>query len=154
MSKMTAHITQDTYTIQEAAMHTGLSEHTLRYYERVRLIAPVQRDGSSKHRRYTSEDLRALEFLKRLRATGMPIHVMQKYVALFLEGDRTLEERRAMLLAHKQRVLEQIADLQAHLAVIEFKIENYERLEVGLNTDADRCLEVRKDVRNASTTET
>ena len=147
------HVTSETYTVQEASAQTGLSEHTLRYYERVNLIAPVRRDGSSKHRRYSAADLQAIEFLKRLRATGMPIHEMQKYVALYMEGDQTLEARKAMLEAHQQRVKERITDLQAHLAVIEYKIANYERLGAESNWDADACLDIRKEARDESTRE-
>lgn len=137
----------NTYTVQEAAIQTGLSEHTLRYYERVNLIPHVQRDDSSKHRRYTAENLRGIEFLKRMRATGMPIGEMQRYVALYQQGDDTVEERLAMLEAHQQRVREQIAELQSHLAVIEFKIENYKCLGSERNWQNDLCLDIREQTR-------
>ena len=143
----TAQITEHTYTVQEAAVQTGLSEHTLRYYERVNLIPRIQREDSSRHRRYTAENLRGIEFLKRMRATGMPIGEMQRYVALYLQGDETVAERLAMLEAHQQRVREQIAELQAHLAVIEFKIENYKHLGAEDNWRADHCLDIRKQSR-------
>lgn len=133
-----------TYTVQEAAIRTGLSEHTLRYYERARLIAPVHRDNSSRHRRYSDNDLQALEFLKRLRATGMPISQMQQYVTLYREGDATLEARRALLEEHGQRVREHIAELQAHLAVIEYKVANYEQFGAERNWNNDECLEIQK----------
>jgi DNA-binding transcriptional MerR regulator len=137
----------NTFTVQEAAVQTGLSEHTLRYYERVNLIPRVQRDNSSKHRRYTQEDLRGIEFLKRMRATGMPICEMQRYVRLYLQGEETLAERLAMLEAHQQRVREQIAELHAHLAVIEFKIENYKQLETNRNWTGADCLDIREQER-------
>ena len=145
--KMTATATQRTYSVQETAARTGLSEHTLRYYERAGLIAPVQRDDSSKHRRYSEDHLRAIDFLKRMRATGMHICDMQRYVALFQQGDATLGERLAMLEEHGQRVREQIAELQSHLEVIEFKISNYRRLGAERDWDADQCLEIRKGSR-------
>ncbi len=143
----TAQAESNTFTVQEAAFQTGLSEHTLRYYERVHLIPRVQRDDSSRHRRYTQENLRGIEFLKRMRATGMPICEMQHYVRLYLEGDQTLEERLSMLEAHRQRVCEQIAELQGHLAVIDFKIENYKHLgSESLGTYKD-CLDIREESR-------
>ncbi len=144
---MTTTATQRTYSVQEAAACTGLSEHTLRYYERVGLIAPVQRNDSSKHRRYSDEDLRGIEFLKRLRATGMHICDMQRYVALFQQGNATLEARRAMLEEHGQQVREQIAELQGHLEVIEYKIANYKCLSPEHDRDADQRLEIRKGSR-------
>ncbi len=130
------------YTIQEAAARTGLGEHTLRYYERVGLIPTVPRDDSSRHRRYTANDLRGLEFLKRLRATGMPICRMQEYVGLYQQGDVTLLARRALLEAHGRAVREHIAILQTHLAVIEYKIENYARLGFKGDGDLDACLDI------------
>lgn len=135
-----------TYTIQEAAEVTGLSVHTLRYYERADLIPSIARDADSGHRRYTAHDLRGIEFLKRLRATGMPIARMQEYVALLRQGDGTLDERREMLEAHGDVVRQRIAELSECLAIIEWKIENYDRLgqqggEDGAiaGKEADRC---------------
>ena len=112
-------------TVQEVAERTGLSAHTLRYYEKAGLLPRVGRDDSSGHRRYAEGDLRFIEFLKRLRATGMPICRMQEYVALVRAGEATLAERRDMLIGHGEAVRERIADLQASLAVIEWKVENY-----------------------------
>ena len=73
-------------TIQEAAAETGLSIHTLRYYERIGLIHPVDR-ATNGHRRYTPGDLGWIDLLKRLRATGMPIQRMQQYAALQRQGE-------------------------------------------------------------------
>jgi DNA-binding transcriptional MerR regulator len=142
-----AQATTHTFTVQEAAVHTGLSEHTLRYYERVNLIPRVQRDKSSKHRRYTQQDLRGIEFLKRMRATGMPICEMQRYVRLYLQGDETVVERLAMLEAHQQRIREQITELQSHLTVIEFKIENYKHLGAERHWTGKDCLDIREQTR-------
>ncbi|MCW3055063.1 MAG: MerR family transcriptional regulator, partial [Chthonomonadales bacterium] len=108
------------------------------------------RDHSSKHRRYTQEDLRGIEFLKRMRATGMPICEMQCYVQLYLQGEETLAERLAMLEAHRQRVREQITELQAHLDVIDFKIENYKQLETDRHWKGADCLDIRAQSRNAN----
>lgn len=134
-----------TYTVQEAALLTGLSEHTLRYYERVHLIPDVRRDSSSRHRRYTQEDLRGIEFLKRMRATGMPIADMQRFVRLRMQGEDTTAERIAMLEAHRQRVQVQIAELQSHLAAIDYKIENYQQLELGRLEAVADCLEIYQE---------
>lgn len=128
-----------TFTVSETALRTGLSEHTLRYYERAGLIPHISWQGSGRHRRYSEQDLRALEFLKRLRATGMPVSEMQHYVALFFAGDGSLLERVEMLHRHRERVREQIAALQSHLSVIDYKIENYTRLGAEHNWNPNGC---------------
>ncbi len=115
---------EENLTIQQAAEQTGLSEHTLRYYERIGLIAPVGRAGSG-HRRYSMNDLGWIDFLQHLRATGMPIAQMQEYAALQRQGEATVGARLALLEAHRQRVLAQIADLEQNLGVIEYKITYY-----------------------------
>ncbi|HEY9647354.1 MAG TPA: MerR family transcriptional regulator [Chroococcidiopsis sp.] len=115
-------------TIQAVAALTRLSAHTLRYYERIGLIDPVER-ASNQHRRYTQRDVEWLEFLQRLRATGMPIRQMVQYAALRRQGDRTLAERRSLLESHRQRIRQQINDLDQHLQLIQHKIQHYQQLE-------------------------
>jgi DNA-binding transcriptional MerR regulator len=119
-----------TFTIQETAERTGLSVHTLRYYERQGLIPRVPRDNGSGHRRFSAENIRGIEFLKKLRRTGMPISQMQRYVQLYYHGKSTLAERREMLVEHRCEVLRQLEELQANLAAIEYKIALYQREEV------------------------
>ncbi len=116
-------------TVQETAERTGLSVHTLRYYEREGLLSPIRRDAGSGHRRYTQEDLTRIYFLQKMRATGMPIPVMQRYVQLFQDGDDTLTERRQLLEAHREHVQAQLAELNDCLALIDYKIANYQQLE-------------------------
>jgi DNA-binding transcriptional MerR regulator len=111
-------------TIQEAAAQTGLSTHTLRYYERIGLIDIVDRADNG-HRRYTEGDLGWIDLLKRLRATGMPIHRMKRYADLQRVGDTTTADRLALLRAHRETVLRQIQELEENLAIIEHKIDYY-----------------------------
>ena len=121
--------------IQEAATRTGLSEHTLRYYERIGLITPVQR-ASNGHRRYSEEDIGWIHFVKRLRSAGMPISTVQHYVELQRQGGATLAARLELLEAHRRAVQQQIQELTEHLAVIEYKIQYYSQLE---DPDEDAC---------------
>jgi DNA-binding transcriptional MerR regulator len=116
--------TEPTLTVSEAAARFGLTAHTLRWYEQVGLVDPVSRDGAGR-RRYTGTDLRRLEFLTRLRTTGMPVREMLRYVQLVRSGAQTAAERRALLEAHRRRVLARIADLQVDLDVINHKIDMY-----------------------------
>src|SRR5689334_2941837 len=105
----------ETYTVQQAAALTGLSEHTLRYYERIGLIQPVPRQKPSGHRRYGPADLAKLETLACLRATGMPIEQMRRYFELRSRGAGGAAEQQALLSAHLQELHRRMAALQAHI---------------------------------------
>jgi DNA-binding transcriptional MerR regulator len=124
---MATSIHEQTLTIQQVAEATGLTVHTLRYYERIGLIHPIGRAENS-HRRYSDADVGWLIFLTKLRATGMSIQQMTAYAALQREGDSTLPERLAMLKAHKQQVEAHMDELQTHLEVIRYKIGLYSEL--------------------------
>lgn len=114
-------------TIRQVAEETGFSAHTLRYYERIGLISPVDRAPSG-HRRYTEYDVVWIGFLNRLRATGMPIVKMKQYADLRRQGRSTIAERLALLKEHRSRVKEQVQELNEYVAAIERKIELYSRL--------------------------
>lgn len=115
-------------TIEQVAQRTGLSPHTLRYYERIGLLDAVGR-ATSGHRRYAAKDLVWLEFLTRLRATGMPIRHMQEFADLRRRGDVTIAERRVLLEAHQQVVQAHIEELQRNLGAITQKIADYHQME-------------------------
>jgi DNA-binding transcriptional MerR regulator len=115
-------------TIEHVAERTGLSAHTLRYYERIGLLDPVGR-ATSGHRRYAAKDLAWLEFLTRLRTTGMPIRHMQESAALRRQGDATIAERRVLLEVHQQMVQTHIEEIQRNLEAITQKIETYHQME-------------------------
>ena len=112
-------------TIAEAARATGLSTHTLRYYERVGLIDGVDRAGSG-HRRYDDQDLAWIETLQRLRATGMPIQRIRRYAQMVRDGEGNERDRLALLQEHRAAVKARLAEVSAHLAFIERKIARYE----------------------------
>jgi DNA-binding transcriptional MerR regulator len=120
-------IQKDRLTIQEVAEVTGLSAHTLRYYERVGLIHPIDREQNT-HRRYTSDDVGWIEFLTKLRATGMSIRDMQRYAELQRRGDETLPERVEMLKVLRDKVEAHMDELNEHLRLIYYKIEIYQKL--------------------------
>ncbi|MGD1910274.1 MAG: MerR family transcriptional regulator [Rivularia sp. (in: cyanobacteria)] len=117
------------FTIQQVAKLTGLSVHTLRYYERNGLLEPVSRAANG-HRRYSTEDVKAIEFLNKLRATGMSIRKMQQFAILFRQQPQAIDKRRAILESHEQEVQERIAELNRNLEVIQWKIQHYKNLEV------------------------
>ena len=112
-------------SIAEAAERTGLTAHTLRYYERDGLmLAPVDRSATG-HRRYTERDLTWIELITRLRATGMPIRDVRRYADLVRAGDGNEEERLELLREHRRLVLAQLAEVQEHLGAIDRKIGIY-----------------------------
>lgn len=117
-------------TIAEAAERSGLTAHTLRYYERDGLmLAPIDRSATG-HRRYSEHDLVWIDLITRLRATGMPIRDVRRYATLVRAGDGNESERLEMLQAHRQRVLTQLAEVTEHLGAIDRKIGIYvERTE-------------------------
>lgn len=120
--------TQDLLTIQEAAEKTGLTVHTLRYYERIGLLLPIGRAANG-HRRYSQQDITLIRTLNCWLKTGMPLEDIKHYVKLIQQGDSTAGERRAMLEAHRQTVVQQIEELQATLDLIDYKIQNYTSIE-------------------------
>jgi DNA-binding transcriptional MerR regulator len=120
-------IQKDRLTIQEVAQATGLSAHTLRYYERVGLIHPIGREENT-HRRYTPDDVGWIDFLTKLRATGMSIKDMQKYAELQRRGDETLPDRVEMLKSLRDKVETHIEELNEHLKLIYYKIEFYQKI--------------------------
>ena len=119
----------ESHTVQQAAALTGLSEHTLRYYERIGLITPVARQESSGHRRYGPADLARLETLACLRATGMPIEQMRRYFALRARGPAAAAEQQALIAAHLAELQRRMAALQAHIAYVEHKIAYWRAVE-------------------------
>jgi DNA-binding transcriptional MerR regulator len=111
-------------TIAEVAERTGLTRHTLRYYERDGLMLGIGRAGSG-HRRYSERDLGWIELITKLRATGMPVRDVRRYAELVRAGDGNEDERLALLRAHRERVRAQLDTMTAYLDAIDMKIGYY-----------------------------
>jgi DNA-binding transcriptional MerR regulator len=111
-------------TIREVADKTGITAHTLRYYERIGLMMPVSR-AQSGHRRYGADDLRWVELLKRLHASGMPIRRMLEFARLMRRGD--VAGRRTLLDEHRLELETKVAELLETLRTVRAKIGNYNR---------------------------
>lgn len=118
-------IQKDKLTIQEVSHATGLSAHTLRYYERIGLIHPINREENTR-RCYTADDVGWIDFLLKLRAIGMSIRDMQRYAELQRQGDATLPERVEMLKSLRDKVESHIEEMNEHLKLIYYKIDYYE----------------------------
>lgn len=113
------------FSIAEAAELTGLTTHTLRYYESAGLMLTKIERASSTHRRYTERDVSWVVFLTRLRSTSMPIAQIKEYVELARAGDTTSPDRLELLLRHRISVVAQLDELQRSLAAIDHKITLY-----------------------------
>ncbi len=117
--------------MKEVAQITGLSEHTLRFYEKQQLILNIKRD-SNNYRLYSDFDIQWIQFLTKVKSTNMPLKDIQKYAELMAKGNSTLAEREEMLLKHKQRIAEQISTLSDILIQIDNKLLRYQRIREGI----------------------
>lgn len=118
--------------IGELATRTGLSPHTLRYYERIGLLPYADRDRSGQ-RDYDASILNWIDFIGRLKTTGMPIREMLAYAALRERGAGTEMERRQLLEQHRDRVRARLAELSECLLVLDTKIAGYAGTEMRIN---------------------
>ncbi|MFF0578290.1 MerR family transcriptional regulator [Streptosporangium saharense] len=130
------HGSDEGLSIAEAARRTGVSVHTLRYYERAGLVVTTVDRTAGGWRRYHRIDLDWILICTRLRATGMPIRTIRRYAELVAEGAGNEQERLALLEAHRVEVADKLAEVQESLKLITHKIDVYRgRLAAG---EADR----------------
>lgn len=123
-------------TVAQMAAATGVSAHTLRYYEKAGLIEPVARNAGNQ-RRYSEADIEWLRFLLRLRETGMPISQMRTYAELRADGAQTVAARLSLLEDHHAGLREQIALLRRHEKALAAKIATYRADLASRRTAAD-----------------
>ena len=115
--------------IAEVAKKYDISADTLRYYERIGLLAPVHRNESGV-RDYSETDCARIKFVKCMRGANVSIEALIEYMSLFEHGDATLEARKAILEEQRDQVEERIAEMQAGLDRLNYKIAHYEDLIV------------------------
>ena len=113
--------------IAEVSKQYGLSADTLRYYERIGLLPGVRRNESG-IRDYSEQDCARVQFVKCMRAANVSIEALIEYMALFEQGDSTIEARKAVLEEQRDLVRERIAEMQAGLDRLNYKIDNYETM--------------------------
>ena len=125
-------------TIGELARLSGLSTHTIRFYETEGLLSPINRAANG-HRRYRAEDVAWLEFVLRLKKTGMPLAQIREYAQLRAEGERTLSSRLAMLQQHRQYLDQQLNELTVYANALDEKIRWYQKVigEESQNASAE-----------------
>ncbi len=112
-------------TISEVSEKYGLSPDTLRYYEKAGLIPPVNRKENG-IRDYTPEDCGWVEFIKCMREAGLSIEVLTEYITLYAKGNRTLQKRKSLLVAERDRLKKRIEQMQQTLERLNYKISVYD----------------------------
>ena len=112
-------------TISEVSQKYGLPADTLRYYEKVGLIPPVNRKESGV-RDYTKTDCGWVEFIKCMRGAGLSIETLIEYVSLFRRGNRTLQKRKQLLIKERDALQQRVEQMQQTLSRLNHKIEVYE----------------------------
>ncbi|MBQ6233791.1 MAG: MerR family transcriptional regulator [Clostridia bacterium] len=126
------------YSIQDVSKKTGLSAHTLRYYEKEGLISGVERSQGG-FRQYTDEDLEALGLICCLKNTGMSLQEIAEFVRLTYQGDYTLKERVELLRQHRENVVQRMAEMQRYLDKVTWKINFFsEKLRAYEEQQASR----------------
>ena len=127
-------------TISEVSEKYGLTPDTLRYYERIGLIPPVPRTRSGL-RDYDESSCNWIEFIKCMRGAGLQIEALIEYVALYQQGDSTIEARKNLLIEQRKDLLEKQAEIAATIDRLNYKIDNYEKIwdKVLLQRTAVKC---------------
>ena len=114
------------YTIREVCEKTGLTAHTLRYYEKEKLLPSVVRSAGG-FRQYSDEDMEKLAMICCLKNTGMSLQEIAQFMALAREGDSTLQARCEMLKKHRESVLERMEEMQRYLDKVTRKYDFYSK---------------------------
>ena len=112
--------------IAEVSEKFGISSDTLRYYERIGLVPPVNRNGGG-IRDYNELDIRRVEFVKCMRSAGLPVEVLIEYIGLVQQGDKTIEARKEILTEQRELLVARMEQMQKTLDILDHKIEVYEK---------------------------
>ena len=117
-------------TITEVSKKFDLTPETLRYYEKIGLLDPIQRKSNG-IRDYSEEDLKRIEFIKCMRQAGLGIEVLKRYIDLLNKGDKTLLDRKELLLEQRRLLAKRMEEMQETLSHLDYKIENYEKMLIN-----------------------
>lgn len=112
-------------TIAEVAKRYDLSTDTLRYYERIGLLPEIKRTAGG-IRNYTEQDCGWVNYIKCMRSAGVSIETLVKYVSLFQQGEKTIPERKQLLLEQREQIVARIQEMNEVLARLDWKLDGYE----------------------------
>ncbi|QWU13778.1 MerR family transcriptional regulator [Paenibacillus sophorae] len=119
---------ENKFSSKQVAEETGLSVHTLRYYEQIGLIDGIERDENG-YRQYSESDIVWFQALRYFRAMGMPIREIQQFIAMQNREDSTITARRQFVESYRRKVIDQLKELEKTLEKIDHKINFFKRLE-------------------------
>lgn len=126
---MNKHLSDEpAYTVKEASEKVGISSHTLRYYDKMKLFPLVKRNAANV-RLFSEADLEWIRIVECLRRTDMPIHEVQHYVNLCLKGNSTIDERVKIIQKHEALLKQEIEQMQYNLQLLQFKISYYLKIQ-------------------------
>ena len=111
--------------VAEFSKRVGLSPHTVRYYDKIGLLDDIHRKSNG-HRSFSEKDVTWIEFVQRLKDTGMPLEKILEYASLRKKGNKTLLERKELLAEHSNNLQEQVALQNQHLKKLDEKIQFYQ----------------------------
>ncbi len=120
--------------IAEVSKRYAISSDTLRYYERIGLIPPVNRNESG-IRDYGETDVRRVEFIKCMRSAGLPVDVLIEYVKLVQQGDQTIEARKKILVDQREHLASRMEEMQKTMDLLDYKIKGYENVVLKKGKD-------------------
>lgn len=130
-------VTSNVLSIGELSRLSGLSAHTIRFYEAAGVLKPAER-ASNGHRRYRSDDVLWLEFVLRLKLTGMPLAEIKQYALLRAQGESTLHARLAMLKLHRERLVAKMTELSDCANALDEKIRTYRKMIAKARAAAEK----------------
>ncbi|NHN33408.1 MerR family transcriptional regulator [Paenibacillus agricola] len=119
----------ESFSIKQISEQSGISEDTIRYYEKIQLLPPAMRKGNG-HRMYSLADLQVMHMITCLKKTGMSLDEMKLYLLADGESLQTAAEQDALLQEHKLKIKAQMEHLQVILDLIDFKLESGEKLGI------------------------
>lgn len=125
-------------SIKQAAELSGLSEDTIRYYEKIGLLPYADRKTNG-HRTYSRQQLIGMVFLTRLKSTGMTLEEMKRFRKLYEKGEASIPQRVSILIEHKQKIQKEIDRLLETQRIIDYKINNYNEVLVNPTLSNTAC---------------
>ncbi|PWG00292.1 MerR family transcriptional regulator [Levilactobacillus bambusae] len=130
-----------TYTIGQVAERFGLSEYTIRFYDKQGLLPFVKRNAAGR-REFTDDDLKTINIIVCLKECGVKISEIHHFVDMLMAGDDTLEDRLAFFKQQQENALEQLERQKKNLSKLDFKVRYYtaavyEGTEAGIDGDCD-----------------
>lgn len=124
------------YLIKDASKKLNISIYTLRYYDKEGLTPFVKKDENGV-RKYTEEDLEWIRLLMNLRDIDMPISNIKEYIKLYLQGDKTIDERRDLMCRYTEYIKKKIENTINNLEMAIRKLKQYDSAVADILDDKD-----------------